>query len=184
MLVSFTVERARHDAEMQRLALTDQLTGLNNQRALVDAAERELARATRHTKSVSLLAIHLDQFADLHRQGRQVSEEALRTVARLLHQTCRTEDVAGRRDGGEYMLVLPETAKVGALLVAERIRADLARLAQPLGQLSISIGVASLPDDGRTLPDLLSAADEAMYRALRRGGNEVVAATRRSPGQR
>ncbi len=181
MLVSFTVERARHDADQQRLALTDHVTGLGNQRALMDAAERELARSARHGKSVSILALQLDQFASLHSQSRSGSEEALRVVARLLHQTCRKEDVAGRREGGEYLLVLPETAKVGALLVAERIRADLARLPHPNGPLSISVGVASLPEDGRELPVLLDAADQAMYRALRRGGNEVVAATRRAP---
>ncbi len=181
MLVSFTIERSRRDAELQRLALTDQVTGLGNQRALMDAAERELARSARHGTSVSILSLHLDQFADLHRQSRQHSEAALRTVARLLHQACRKEDVAGRRDGGEYVVVLPETAKVGALLVAERIRADLARLTNALGGLSISVGVASLPDDGQELPHLLEAADQAMYRALRRGGNEVVAATRRAP---
>lgn len=182
MLVSFTVERARHDADLQRLSLTDHITGLGNQRALLEAAERELARAARHGKVVSILAMQLDQFPELHRRSRQHSEEALRVVARLLHQTCRKEDVAGRREGGEYLLVLPETAKVGALLVAERIRADLARLPHAPAALSLSVGVASLPDDGTRLPQLLDAADQAMYRALRRGGNEVVSATRRPPG--
>ncbi len=182
MLVSFTVERARHEADMQRLALTDPVTGLSNQRALLDAAERELARASRHGHSVSLLTLQLDQFSELHRHSRERSTEALRTVARLLHQASRKEDDAGRREGGEYLLVLPETAKVGALLVAERVRADLARLPHQGRPLSVSIGVASLPDDGTDLETLLEAADQAMYRAVHRGGNEVVAAIRRAPG--
>jgi diguanylate cyclase (GGDEF)-like protein len=100
-----------------------------------------------------------------------------------MHQSCRKEDVLGRREGGEFLFILPETSKVGALLVAERLRADIARLTLKGGHsLSLSIGIATLPEDGDSLGTLLDAADHAMFKAMRRGGNEVVAASSMRPG--
>ena len=178
LLAAFTVQRVRRDDEVERLALTDSVTGLANRRAIDEAAEREFSRASRHTRPLAFVSLNLDPYADLCQEERLLADEALRSAARLMHQTCRKEDVLGRRDGGEFVFILPETSKVGALLVAERLRADIARLALKSGhRLSVSVGVATLPDDGDSLGTLLDAADHAMFRAIRRGGNEVVAAS-------
>ncbi len=176
MLAAFTVQRVQRDGEVERLALTDHVTGLANRRALEEAAEREFSRAARHARPIALIALHLDAYPDLCLEERPLADEALRMAARLMHQSCRKEDVLGRREGGEFLFVLPETTKVGALLVAERLRADIARVALEDGRhLSVSVGVASLPDDGDSLTALLNGVDQAMVRAMRRGGNEVVA---------
>ncbi len=178
LLAAFTVQRVQRDGEVERLALTDYVTGLLNRRALEEAAEREFSRASRHSRPIAMMALHVDPYPDLCLEERQLADEALRMAARLMHQSCRKEDVLGRREGGEFLFILPETTKVGALLVAERLRADIARLALPAGRnLSVSVGVATLPEDGGSLAVLQGAADAAMVRAIRRGGNEVVASS-------
>jgi len=178
LLAAFTVQRVQRDGEVERLALTDSVTGLANRRALDEAVEREFSRASRHARPLAFVALNLDPYADLCQEERLLADEALRSAARLMHQTCRKEDVLGRREGGEFLFILPETSKVGALLVAERLRADIARLSLKSGhRLSVSVGVATLPDDGDSPGTLLDAADHAMFRAIRRGGNEVVAAS-------
>ena len=183
LLAAFTVQRVRRDDEMERLALTDVVTGLVNRRALDEAAEREVSRAARHGRPLAFLALSLDAYPALCEEDRMLADEALRAAARLMHQSCRKEDVLGRRDGGEFLFILPETSKVGALLVAERLRADIGRLVlEGDHRLGVSVGIATLPDDADSLDALLDAADRAMYKAVRRGGNEVVAASAARPG--
>ena len=178
LLAAFTVQRVRRESEIERLALSDSVTGLANRRAVEEAAEREFSRSVRHGGALALVSLSLDPYRELCQEDRRLADEALRMASRVMHQNCRREDVLGRREGGEFVFVLPETSKVGALLVAERLRADIGRLTLPNGRsLSVSVGIANLPEDGDTLEALMNAADHAMFKALRRGGNEVVAAS-------
>ena len=178
LLTAITVQRSQREGEVARLALTDSVTGLANRRALDESAEREFSRSARHGRPLAFVSLNLDSYAELCHEDRQTADDTLRAASRLMHQSCRKEDVVGRRDGGEFLFILPETSKVGALLLAERLRADIARLALRDGHgLGASIGVATLPDDGDSLVALLDAADHAMFKAIRRGGNEVVAAS-------
>lgn len=187
VLAGLAVQRSLHDEDLSRQALTDSVTGLGNRRALDHALEREHSRAARHSRPMSLVKLTVDGYEGSVREGRQQADEVLRTVSRLLTETCRKEDHLIRIDGGEFALLLPETAKVGALLVAERLRADAARTELRSGQhLSMSIGISSFPEDATTLGTLRDSADHAMQRAMRRGGGEIVAAAPRqsSPSHR
>ncbi|MDR5683483.1 MAG: sensor domain-containing diguanylate cyclase [Armatimonadota bacterium] len=176
-LAAAAVQRADRDAELERMALTDSLTGLANHRALHQMLQRELAQAARYTYPVALLLLDLDGFKQVNDLfGHMYGDEVLRQVARMMTEVSRGMDLPARLGGEEFVLVLPRAPKLAALQVAERLRRrieDAAREAEM--RLSASVGVAVFPDDASTPDALLRAADEAMYRAKRAGGNRVEA---------
>lgn len=184
ILAALALQRARHEEVLNRQALTDIVTGLGNRRALEQAMQREHARSLRHKRPLSLVKLTVDGYQEFVKQGRNRADEVLRAVGRLLAQTCRTEDHIIRVDAAEFALLLPETAKVGALLLAERLRADASRMELRSGQrLTLSVGVGSFPDDAASCGILMDLTDHAMQRAVRRGGGEVVAARKPSAQQ-
>ena len=175
------LELAAKNEILEKLALTDVLTGLANRRAFQEALEAELARVDRHGRPASLLFVDLDLFKrvnDTH--GHAVGNEVLEGFAQVLRQGCRRGDLAARIGGEEFGVLLPMTGRLPAALVAERIRR--ATEAYPLGRsvpvpLTVSIGVASTED--RPGPsgaaELLQRADAALYRAKGEGRNRVAA---------
>lgn len=177
LLVAAAVQRAERDAELSRLALTDPLTGLANHRALYQTLRRELAQASRYAFPVSVVLLDLDGFKQVNDLfGHPYGDEVLRLVARMATEACRGMDLPARLGGEEFVLVLPHAPKLAALQVAERLRRRIDETALEEGiRLSASFGVAVFPDDGNTPDALVRAADEAMYRAKRAGGNRVEA---------
>lgn len=177
LLVAAAVQRAERDAELSRLALTDPLTGLANHRALYQTLRRELAQASRYAFPLSVVLLDLDGFKQVNDLfGHPYGDEVLRQVARMATETCRGMDLPARLGGEEFVLVLPHAPKLAALQVAERLRRRIEETALEEGlRLSASFGVAVFPDDGNTPDALIRAADEAMYRAKRAGGNRVEA---------
>ncbi len=114
--------------------------------------------------------------------GHPAGDEVLRQVARLLSEGRRANDVVARYGGEEFAVILVDTAKFTAAKVAERVRErvashDFSDAAQRAGRLSISIGVATYPDDGSDAEALVRSADAALYSAKRAGRNRVVLAT-------
>ena len=168
--------------EIERLAITDPLTGLPNRRRFCVCAYSELRRAARYSLPTSLLFLDLDDFKETNdRFGHRDGDRVLREVAELLIRAIREVDVAARYGGEEFAVLLPETAKDGAAAVAERIRCSVeerfsSSKAGPGLDLTISGGLASFPVDGCNLEILLSRADEALYAAKSRGKNRIVAA--------
>jgi two-component system, cell cycle response regulator len=175
-------------AELEQLALRDGLTGLFNHRYFQECLEVELSRAGRHAHSVSLLFIDVDHFKhynDTH--GHPAGDKLLRKIASVLvgggesglPLSTRKSDVAARYGGEEFVMLLPETSLEGALIKAERLRACVAGYrfenaqTQPLGLVSISIGVASFPEHGHDKQSLIAAADRMLYRAKHEGRNRV-----------
>lgn len=177
LLLAAAVLRAERDAELSRLALTDPLTGLANHRALYQTLRRELAQASRYTFPLSVVLLDLDGFKQVNDLfGHQYGDEVLRQVARMATEACRGMDLPARLGGEEFVLVLPHAPKLAALQVAERLRRRIEQTTLEEGvRLSASFGVAVFPEDGNTPDALLRAADEAMYRAKRAGGNRVEA---------
>jgi len=164
---------------LERLALTDPLTGLANRRAFEEALSTETARATRHGKPLSLLFLDLDHFKDVNdRHGHAVGDEVLSAVSDLLKRLGRRGDMSARIGGEEFAVILPQTSLPQAKLVAERIRAALE--ASPVGRSQVvsvttSIGCSSFDGSGTVASSaLLRAADEALYRAKQAGRNRVV----------
>lgn len=167
---------------LSQLAITDGLTNLFNHRYLCEHLVLEVERSLRTGVPVAMLMIDVDHFKhynDLH--GHPAGDEILRTVARLLSEERRVNDIVARYGGEEFALLLVDAPPDVAVKLAERLRARIAEHAfpggetQPGGRLTVSIGVAVCPNDVRTAEALLKESDAALYRAKGAGRNCVVA---------
>jgi diguanylate cyclase (GGDEF)-like protein len=170
--------KERTDREILHLAMTDSLTLVPNRRALMQQAERILAR--RSGLPLALLMIDVDHFKRINdSQGHPVGDEVLRAVAGLLAGRLRRQDVVGRYGGEEFCVLAPDTDRAGALRLAESLRETVAgaALATEKGPLrvTVSIGCALCPGSTvRDLKDLLAEADSALYAAKQAGRNRVA----------
>lgn len=185
---TLAIENARNYEEARTLATTDGLTGLPNRRMLWAAFERELARSSRYDTPLSAIMVEVDRFKlynDTH--GHLRGDAALQDVARLLVREHRANiDVVARYGGDEFVTLLPQTGKAEAAAVAERIRRVIggAGVGGPAGGaapgtpalVTVSLGVATFPEDGRTIEALLRAADRSMYEVKAAGGDAVAVA--------
>ena len=163
--------------ELERLSVTDALTGLYNRRHLMGTLANELQRSrrTRRTFSVLLLdADHFKQYNDTH--GHLAGDGALVKIAEILRKTTRAVDSVARYGGEEFLVMLLETTLATATTVAERIRARVAAEQFGAGRMTVSVGVAEYPSHGDTPEELIASADAAMYRAKGEGRDRVVAA--------
>ena len=167
--------------EVQKMAVTDSLTGLLNRRHFFELAEHELRRAKRYARPLSAIMLDVDHFKQINdTYGHTVGDRVLREVAQVCMRETRNVDVLGRYGGEEFVIVLPECETRAACEVAERLRQSIAELSvdTPSGpvQVTASLGVASLSDPSTTLDALISAADTALYSAKRGGRDNVVSA--------
>jgi diguanylate cyclase (GGDEF)-like protein len=167
---------AQMGVQLDALTLRDGLTGLYTHRAFQERLREECARALRYGQPMSLLIADIDGFATVNYDlGYQVGDDILRRIATVLQEDdspdrSRGSDVVARYSGEEFVVLLPETGKAGALLKAARLRDAVAVAEMPGGRnMSISVGVASLPDDAAEPEGLLTAA-EAAVRGAKRGG--------------
>jgi diguanylate cyclase (GGDEF)-like protein len=163
--------------ELERLSVTDSLTGLYNRRYLMDTLGNEVRRCLRLKHSFSVLMADVDHFKhynDAH--GHLAGDEVLRRVAAILRETAREVDTVARYGGEEFFVLLPETAARGAAEVAERIRVRLAQEGFAGGRVTISVGVAEFPGHGDTPDGLIAMADAALYQAKEEGRDRVVRA--------
>ena len=161
-------------------AITDALTGLYNHRYLHERLSEELHRGRESGHPLSVLFCDLDNFKQYNdANGHSAGDAVLREIAHLIEQSVRNVDVAGRYGGEEFVVLLVETDKDAALLVAERIRERIREAGFEAGgqPLTVSVGVATCPDDGDRREQLLERADAAMYVAKRLGRDRVVTAS-------
>lgn len=174
---AIALENALRVQRAEALSVTDDLTRLYNSRFLNQSLRRETKRATRSGKPLSLLFIDLDGFKSVNdTHGHLHGSRALVEAAALIRGSARETDVVARFGGDEFAVVLPETTGEGAWAVAERIRARIAEHQFLSGEgldvrLTVSIGVACLPDVARTAEELLQVADRAMYQIKGAGKN-------------
>jgi diguanylate cyclase (GGDEF)-like protein len=177
-----TEQLAQMGHQLDALTLRDGLTGLYTHRAFQERLREEVARAQRYGQPMSLLIADIDGFATVNYDlGYQVGDEILRRIAVVLQEPLvlqeinapdrvRTSDIVARYSGEEFVLLLPETGKAGALVKAGRIRDAVALAEMPGGRkMSLSIGVACLPEDAADPEGLLTAAESAL-RGAKRGG--------------
>jgi len=165
---------------LEQLAATDALTGCLNRRALADALDAELDRARRYDLSVALLLADIDRFKQVNdNRGHVAGDSVLRQVGDLLRREARSVDIVARYGGEEFVVAMPETAREGAAIFAERIRKriearDFADPGEDPLHLTVSIGVACFPDERvKTVDGFVAIADHALYQAKNEGRNLV-----------
>ena len=177
MVIAREQRRAR-DAAI-RLSTVDPLTGLFNRTFFFAAVDREIARSARSGRGFCLLMMDLDELKMINdRHGHFFGDRVLRGVGEVIRSTGRRIDTSARYGGDEFVVLLPETDPTGAYVLAEKIRLGVADrrvdVAGTMIQPSVSIGVVSYPDDGRTSDELMITADTSMYRSKRAGKNRVT----------
>lgn len=175
---------SRAVARLADIAKTDGLTGLLNHRSFQEKLSLELQRCLRQEHPLSIVMIDVDHFKaynDMH--GHPAGDFVLKEVARIFRDNLREVDVVARYGGEEFAVVLLDTPKGAAGLVAEKLRLAVleqdfphAEESQPEGRMTISIGVSSFPDDGLSPAELIETADLALYEAKRRGRNRIMLA--------
>jgi two-component system cell cycle response regulator len=178
---SVAIENVLLHQETQQLSITDGLTGVWNRRYLELSLRKEIERASRFSRPLSLLMIDIDRFKDVNdRFGHQRGDGVLVEVTRRIMGTIRTQiDFVARYGGEEFVVVLPETPCEGGKVVAEKVRAAIRDHPfvgdGPHLTITVSVGVSAYPLDGLTAEDVVRAADQAMYRAKRAGRDRVEA---------
>jgi two-component system cell cycle response regulator len=163
IIVVDTTEQQTLEDQLRHQASTDSLTGLGNHRCLFEVLQAEISRSGRSGREFSILLLDLDGLKKINdRFGHAVGSRALCRLAQILTDCCRSIDTAARHGGDEFAVVLPETPKAAGASVAQRI-CDLVKKDAEHPPLSVSVGIASYPQDADTIGTLLHAADKTLY---------------------
>ncbi|MBF0385813.1 MAG: GGDEF domain-containing protein [Candidatus Omnitrophica bacterium] len=175
---ALALRRVKLYEEIEKIAVTDGLTDLSTRRYFFERFAEEIERSKSKKTKLSFLMIDVDffkKFNDDH--GHLAGDQILREVAMIIKESIREIDIAGRYGGEEFCVVLPETDKDGAYFAAERIRASTEKTKIKAYDVTVnatlSIGIATFPDDSKTQEELIDKADWALYRAKKRGRNRV-----------
>jgi diguanylate cyclase (GGDEF)-like protein len=176
-LSSGNIERAYHE-EIYRLTTVDGLTQIYNKRYFTEALSREIARATRYRRELSLVMFDLDHFKDVNdTHGHLAGDSVLKTLASTIKAKIRTEDIFARYGGEEFAIILPEIDKHNAHQFAEKVRriveATEFKFEATRIPVTISMGVATLDPEDPTAANLVKQADERLYDAKSDGRNCV-----------
>ena len=162
----------------ERLASTDELTGLNNRRAFFELGAQVFKQAKRSGRPISIIMFDVDRFKQINDQhGHDIGDETLRALAACVQPLLRAGDIVGRLGGEEFAVILPETDLAAASTVAERLRTAIAAMRLPTAipaiRCTCSFGVATSTDGALDLEALLRHADKALLRAKRAGRNRI-----------
>jgi diguanylate cyclase (GGDEF)-like protein len=176
--ISRTSIEGHYHEEIYQLATHDALTDLCNRRHFIELADKEIARAMRHRRPLSLCIADVDLFKPVNdRYGHNSGDEVLRRIGALVLQHARSEDLPARIGGEEFALLLPECDLVAAAAFAERLREAIAAAAFAPGgeprRITVSIGISALGFGRDSRSTLMAAADAALYRAKSEGRNRV-----------
>jgi diguanylate cyclase (GGDEF)-like protein len=177
-LVNLQRELAKKNAELERLSMTDPLTGVLNRRGFFKSGEMDFRRALRYSRPLAVLLADVDRFKAVNdARGLATGDAVLSALAGRLRQAVRTTDSVCRSGGEEFLALLYETDLAGALIVAERVRRSVEGEAfqTEAGPVptTVSVGVAALDPGCSSLAEFVGRADAAMFEAKESGGNAV-----------
>jgi diguanylate cyclase (GGDEF)-like protein len=168
-------------SQLRGLSITDFLTGLFNRRHFEGRLFEELQRSNRHNLSFSLVMIDIDDFKLFNdTEGHLAGDEVLKQIGNIAKDSLRVIDVIARFGGEEFAIIMPQTEKDEAFLVAERVRKSVREQLPrtwkifPKDNITISLGIATFPYDGKDRKELIRDADKALYRAKMEGKDKTV----------
>ncbi len=179
-LASMTVASINLRNKLENQSIRDSLTGLFNRHFMEITLERELRRATRRNSTMAVFMIDADHFKMFNDTfGHNAGDTVLRAVAERFLSSVRSEDVVCRYGGEEFVVILPDISREKAGERAQEVREAIQQLrvsdnGQTLGSVTVSVGVAMYPEDGRNIEALMQAADRSLYVAKNNGRNQVV----------
>lgn len=180
-LLDALIELSLAHKQLEALSIQDAMTGLHNYRHFQSQLHQEHVRAKRYETPYSLVYIDVDHFKHYNdRNGHPAGDELLRELGKILKKCCRDTDIPTRYGGEEFAVICPGVNPEGAQVLAERIRTSVEaysfkyREHQPLGKVTVSIGVAGFPVNGAGHEAVLKAADEALYQSKTAGRNRVT----------
>jgi diguanylate cyclase (GGDEF)-like protein len=169
----------KKNEELETLSTTDSLTGLDNHRSLMQRLDDEEARCKRERRSFSVLVGDVDHFKQYNDAfGHPAGDEVLKAISDIMREAARPVDCVARYGGEEFVVLMPDAAAAEALDLAEHIRARVAAKKFMGRKMTLSIGVASFPEDADSAEALISIADEALYQAKREGRDRSIRARR------
>lgn len=176
---ALALRRIKLYKDIELLAITDSLTEVHTRRYFMDRFEEEIGRASLRKRQLSLVMIDVDHFKGFNDQyGHLTGDRILKRIGQIIRENIREIDIAGRYGGEEFSVVLPETDLDGAILAAERIRsAAESAVIQAYDQVvkvTVSLGVATFPEGGANMDELIDNADWALYRAKSLGRNRTI----------
>jgi diguanylate cyclase (GGDEF)-like protein len=179
--IAIAIERSllyKKTEEFKKLSITDPLTGIYNRRYLNSRLSEEITRYNRYKHPFSFLMFDLDRFKEYNDTYGHISgDKLLRTLAHIIEKSLRTIDIAARFGGDEFVAIFPQTPKVDAIQITNRLKEQIdmtlshEHVEMPL---TISMGLATYPDDASSIMELIEKTDQALYLAKKGGGNRVV----------
>lgn len=188
--MAVSLEGARMMRRLEELATTDGMTGLLNKRALLDVAEHKIAAARRFGRQIAVLVTDIDHFKKVNdTYGHDVGDVVIKGLGDILRRAKRTTDAVARFGGEEFVIICDETDERGAMLLAERVRNELAKTSFPTNSaesnnpgssdaktlsVTCSIGIATFPAGGASWEQLFKAADSALYASKQGGRNRTT----------
>jgi diguanylate cyclase (GGDEF)-like protein len=177
---ALAIENAKLYEKLESMSTTDGLTGVYNRRYLEQQLPKEIELAKRYKSFLSICIIDIDDFKHYNdKNGHLAGDDCLKKVAEVISSTIRSGDIVARYGGEEFLVILPATDKNGAFIAAEKIRKNIEQTKfenasnQPLGKVTVSIGVATYPTDAQDYIKLIEAADQFLYKAKTSGKNKV-----------
>jgi diguanylate cyclase (GGDEF)-like protein len=179
--ISIAIERSllfRKTEELEKLSITDPLTGIYNRRYLNSRLSEEIVRYSRYKHPFSLMMFDLDGFKEYNAEYGHISgDKLLKFLVKTIEKLLRTTDIAARFGGDEFVVIFPRTPKVDAIPISNRIKENIDKaLREYHGEmpLTVSMGLTTYPDDASSVMELFEKTDQALYYAKKGGGSRVV----------
>jgi diguanylate cyclase (GGDEF)-like protein len=174
-------ENSRLHSELEKMVVIDELTGVHNYRYFAEKLADEVKRASRYRQPLSLIMVDIDWFKRCNdTYGHEAGNVLLKGVVGVIKSAIRDTDVLARYGGEEFIVILPQTAHGDAHQIAERIRSQVAESTFgdgtkfPFLRATVSIGITTFPDNGKSEEDIVQLVDRAMYTAKGQGKNAVA----------